>query len=265
MRTVVRLVCVVCIGWAGLAPAQQVDFSTGQWVDLSHGYSEQTLYWPTASGFRKSTVFEGFSDGGWYYTAYDISTAEHGGTHIDAPIHFYPERDTVDKVPLERLIGYAVVIDVSNAVNDDPDYQASSEDLQRWEAEHGMVPAGSIVLIRTGFAAHWPDAKAYLGTDQRGDEAVALLHFPGIHPGLARALVHRQIGAVGIDTASVDFGQSDDFMTHRVLFEANIPGFENLADLTALPPKGAFIVALPMKIEGGSGAPLRIAAFVPGD
>lgn len=263
MKSSIHLLALSLLAGAAPVQAQVVDFSGGQWHDLSHAYSEQTLYWPTARGFEKTTVFEGVTEGGWYYTAYDIATAEHGGTHIDAPIHFYPQRHTVDQVPLGRLIGNAVVLDVSAAAAADPDYQASTADLQAWEERHGPIPAGSIVLLRTGFADRWPDATAYLGTDQRGDQAVAQLHFPGIHPGLARALVHRQVAAVGLDTASVDFGQSTEFMTHRILFEANIPGFENLADLSALPPVGAFIVALPMKIAGGSGAPLRIAAFVP--
>ncbi|NND44638.1 MAG: cyclase family protein [Xanthomonadales bacterium] len=262
-RSWVSLLVGLC--WLSTGQSREIDFSRGQWVDLSHAYSDETLYWPTAEGFRKTTVFEGITEGGWYYSAYDIATAEHGGTHLDAPIHFFPERDTADQVPLERLIGDAVVIDVTGAAALDPDYQATTEDLQRWEAEHGVIPPGTIVLLRTGFAAHWPDAEAYLGTAQRGEAAVAKLHFPGIHPGLARALVHRQVAAVGLDTASVDFGQSVEFMTHRILFEANIPGFENLADLSGLPPTGAFVVALPMKIEGGSGAPMRVVAFVAGD
>jgi kynurenine formamidase len=244
--------------------AGAVEFGTGQWVDLSHPYSDQTLYWPTAGTFHKETVFEGITDGGFYYTAYNIRTAEHGGTHMDAPVHFSEGRQSVDQVPLERLIGQAAVIDVSSRVVD-PDYQLSVDDLLQWEETHGPVGEGDIVLIRTGYDAYWPDAARYLGTELRGEQAVPLLHFPGIHPEAARMLVQRGIKAVGLDTASIDFGQSGDFMTHRILYEANIPGFENLADLSSLPARGAFVIALPMKIEGGSGAPLRIVAFIPDD
>jgi len=123
---------------------------------------------------------------------------------------------------------------------------------------------GSIVLIRTGFASRWPDAVKYLGTAERGEAAVAKLHFPGLHPDAAQWLVsNRPIKAVGIDTASIDFGQSKGFETHRTLTARDIPAFENLASLDRLPPTGAIVIALPMKIGGGSGAPLRAVAVLP--
>lgn len=246
--------------------AQVLDLSSGHWVDLSHDYSEETLYWPTADGFSKETVFEGKTDGGFYYTAYNIRTTEHGGTHIDAPIHFAEGGQTVDEISLDRLIAQAVVIDIREASAADPDYQAMPNDISRWEEEHGPIPGGSTVLFNSGFSQRWPDADAYMGTGEKGEAAVAKLHFPGIHPETARFLVReRGVASVGIDTPSIDHGQSTDFITHRILFAHNIPGFENLANLDSLPPQGAFLVALPMKIRGGSGAPLRVVAFVPGD
>lgn len=251
-------------GFPGATLAQVVDLSAGHWVDLSHEYSDETLYWPTADGFSKETVFEGETEGGWYYTAYNISTAEHGGTHIDAPIHFAEGRQTVDQIPLYRLIAPAVVVDVRASAATDPDYQAGSEDIASWEEIHGPIPEGAIVLFNTGFSQRWPDADAYMGTGEKGEEAVASLHFPGIHPEAARFLVRqRGIASVGIDTPSIDYGQSSDFMTHRILFAHDIPGFENLANLDALPASGALLIALPMKIKGGSGGPLRAVAFVP--
>lgn len=249
----------------GAASAQTIDLGHGQWIDLSHAYDEQTLYWPTSSRFNKETVFEGMTDGGYYYAAYDITTAEHGGTHLDAPVHFAAGHPGADEVPLDRLIGPAVVVNVRAAAAADPDYLVSVADLQGWVEAHGPLPERAIVLIDTGYAARWPDAERYLGTAQRGAAAVPLLRFPGLSPEAAKWLVERRAGAVGIDTASVDPGQSSDFKAHRILYEADIPGLENVADLSALPASGAFIVALPMKIRGGSGAPLRIAAFVPGD
>jgi len=248
------------------AIAQWLDLASGRWIDLSHDYSPDTIYWPTAEGFSKETVFEGETEGGWWYTAYNISTAEHGGTHIDAPIHFAEGRQSVDQIPLYRLIAPAVVIDVSTPSADDPDYQVSESDITAWEAVNGQIPPGAIVLFNTGFAARWPDAKTYMGTTERGEAAVSQLHFPGIHPDTARFLVrHRSVASVGIDTPSIDHGQSKDFMTHRILFEHDIPGFENLANLDSLPASGALLFALPMKIKGGSGGPLRAVAFVPGD
>lgn len=267
MNIAISLPAIAGLGALALAlpvSAQLVDLSAGQWVDLSHDYSENTLYWPTADGFSKQTVFEGQTEGGWYYTAYNVCTAEHGGTHIDAPVHFAEGRQSVDQIPLYRLIAPAVVIDVRAAAAANPDYQASAADIRAWETVHGQIPQGAIVLFNSGFSARWPDAESYMGTADRGSQAVADLHFPGIHPEAARFLVrHRGVASVGIDTPSIDYGQSTDFMSHRILYAHDIPGFENLANLDALPPSGALVVALPMKIRGGSGAPLRAVAFVP--
>ncbi|MBU1823338.1 MAG: cyclase family protein, partial [Bacteroidetes bacterium] len=134
---------------------------------------------------------------------------------------------------------------------------------QGWELANGQIADHSIVLFRTGYGSRYPDAKNYLGTDERGEAAVAQLHFPGIAPAAAEWLINnRKIKAIGIDTASIDFGQSTDFRTHQIFYGANIPGFENVANLDKLPAKGAYVVALPMKIKGGSGAPLRIVAWL---
>lgn len=247
-----------------VAQADSWDFSKGSWVDLSHAYDENTLYWPTAAGFSKTTDFEGHTDGGWYYTAYSISTAEHGGTHLDAPIHFHEGGQTSDQLPLERLLAPAVVIDVTQQAAADADYLISVGDIKAWESTNGLLPDGAIVLFRTGFATRWPDAASYLGTAERGAIAVPKLHFPGLSAEAAKFLAEqRKPAAVGLDTASIDHGQSADFMAHRILFAKNIPAFENVGDMSALPATGSFVIALPMKIAGGSGGPLRIVAFVP--
>lgn len=236
----------------------------GEIVDLSHAYDQDAIFWPTAEAFRLDRVAEGRTAAGYYYAANNFFTSEHGGTHIDAPVHFAEGRQTVDEIPLERLVGYAVVVDVSSAAAADADYQVSVQDFERWEQAHGPIPSDAIVLLRTGFARHWPDATRYLGTAERGEAAVAKLHFPGLHPDAARWLVeNRAISAIGIDTASIDYGQSTQYESHRTLYERNIPAFENLASLDRLPPLGATVVALPMKIRGGSGAPLRAIAVLP--
>ena len=236
----------------------------GEWVDLTHEFSSETLYWPTAPRFQLTVESRGEAEGGYWYEAYSFRGAEHGGTHIDAPVHFAKGRLGVAAIPLERLIGPACVIDVSAEVLQDADYQVTIGDIQAWEERHGALPAGAIVLLRTGYAAFWPDAARYFGTAERGADAVVQLHFPGLHPQAARWLAdERHLDAIGIDTASIDFGQSNLFETHRVLFEQNIPAFENVANLDRLPATGASIIALPMKIRGGSGAPLRIVALLP--
>lgn len=245
------------------APPPAPNPLSGTAVDLSHDYSDQTIFWPTAEGFKLDKVADGMTPQGYYYAANTFATAEHGGTHLDAPVHFAQGRWSVDQIPLEQLMGDAGVIDVSAKCATQPDYQVTVADIEAWEREHGSLN-GLIALIRTDYSKRWPDAERYLGTAERGEDAVARLHFPGLHPDAAKWLVgNRTVKAVGIDTASIDYGQSTLFETHRVLYERNIPGLENLANLDRLPARGARLIALPMKIKGGSGAPLRAIAVVP--
>ena len=234
----------------------------GSVVDLSHDYSDETVFWPTAEAFRLDKVAGGMTPQGYYYAANNFATAEHGGTHLDAPVHFAEGRWSVEQIPLERLIGQAAVVDVSEQCAAQPDYQVTVGDLEAWERAHESLN-GTIVLIRTDYSKRWPDAAGYLGTAERGEGAVAKLHFPGLHPDAAKWLAaNRTVKAVGIDTASIDYGQSTLFETHRVLYERNIAGLENLANLDRLPARGATVIALPRKIKGGSGAPLRAIALV---
>lgn len=234
----------------------------GRVVDLSHPFDASTVYWPTAEPFKLETDFEGMTEQGYFYSAYRYSAAEHGGTHLDSPVHFAKGRHTVDEIPLEQLMGSAIVIDVTQQCAANPDYLVSVADFQNWEKQNGRIRPGTIVFLRTGFGKHYPNRKLYLGTDERGAEAVAKLHFPGLAPEAARWLTeNRSIKAIGLDTASIDYGQSTLFESHRILFEKNIPAFENVANLDQLPLKGFSVIALPMKIKGGSGGPLRIVAF----
>jgi kynurenine formamidase len=239
-------------------------FVGGEWIDLTHDFSADSLYWPTAQRFQLEVESRAFTDRGYFYAANRYRASEHGGTHVDAPIHFAEKGQTVDQIPIEQLIGAAVVIDVSAQAAENPDYQVTVADFEAWEKEHGRLPSGVIVLLRTGFARFWPEAKTYLGTEQRGAEAVPRLHFPGLHPDAARWLIaNRPIKAIGLDTASIDYGQSKLFESHQILLGKNIPAFENVAALDQLPTTGALVLALPMKIKEGSGGPLRIVAWVP--
>ncbi len=244
--------------------AQSSSDHDGKWIDLTYPFSEKTLYWPNnPRGFTFDTLFEGVNDHGFYYSSYSFFAPEHGGTHLDAPVHFAEGRQTVDQIPLERLMGEAVVIDVSHRALDDRDYQIQIEDVTIWEKKHGPLPEDVIILFRTGYGKFYPDPLLYFGTDLKGEEAIPLLHFPGIHPELAAWLVdNRSVKAVGLDVASIDYGQSTEFMSHRILLGENIPGFENVANLDRLPAKGIHLIALPMLIEGGSGGPVRIIARI---
>src|SRR5262245_23277496 len=234
----------------------------GRLVDLTHPFNDKTIYWPNSpSGFVRQSTSYGKTPAGFFYAAGTFAAPEHGGTHLDAPIHFAEGKSTADAVPLSRLVGPAVVIDIASRAASDADTRLTAADVEAFERAHGAIAPGTIVVIRTGWAARWPQRKAYLGDDTPGD--TTHLHFPGIGADAARALVDRRIAAVGIDTASIDHGPSTDFIAHQILLGADIPAFENLGDLSALPPRGATLVALPMKIEGGSGGPLRVIAIIP--
>jgi kynurenine formamidase len=259
---VVSLLTLVSLFTMGCT--KQSGFPSGQWIDLSHDFSAETIYWPTSEPFTMETVAAGMTEKGYYYSAYKFSAAEHGGTHIDAPIHFAEGRKSVDEIPLTQLIAPAIKIDVAQKAAANRDYQISVEDLTSWESRNGKIPDGSIVLLQTGFGQYWPDRVKYLGTDKRGAEGVAELHFPGLAPEAAQWLIkNRKINAVGIDTASIDYGQSQAYGSHVTLMGQNIPVFENVANLDRVPIKGAQIIALPMKIKGGSGGPLRTIALIP--
>ncbi|HSC28846.1 MAG TPA: cyclase family protein [Vicinamibacterales bacterium] len=247
-----------------LAAQRTLDLSAYRIVDLTHPFNAKTIYWPTApSRFELERLAYGKTDGGYFYSAYALSTPEHGGTHLDAPVHFAEKGLSADRIPLERLVAPAVVVDISSKCASDRDYRLTRDDVLGFEKSNGRIGPGTIVLLRTGWSRHWPDPKLYLGDDTPGD--VSKLSFPSYGEDAARLLVEeRQVGVLGIDTASIDYGRSTDFIVHRVAAARNVPGLENLTNLDQIPPRGATVIALPMKIEGGSGGPLRVVALVPG-
>ncbi|MGH7726874.1 MAG: cyclase family protein [Candidatus Eiseniibacteriota bacterium] len=244
------------------APAPALDLAAWEPIDLTHPFNAKTLYWPTSpTTFELKQLSFGKSPGGWFYAANAICAPEHGGTHLDAPIHFHEGGQTADQVPLERLIAPAVVLDVTDSCARNPDYRLRAEDVVAFESRNGRIAKGTIVILRTGWEKRWPERKAYLGDDKPGD--ASNLHFPSFGEAAARLLVEeREVAALGCDVASIDYGQSKDFIVHRVAAAKNVPGFENLRGLDRLPPRGAYVIALPMKIEGGSGGPLRAIALV---
>lgn len=241
-----------------------VSLQQSRLVDLTHAFGNDTIVWPTEQNVKIVAQHAEDMPGGYYYASNRLELPEHGGTHIDAPIHFSKGKQTLDQIPIDRLVGSAVRIDVSEQCVNDRDYRILIQDLERWESRHGRIPAHTVVLLDTGFGRLWPSKHQYLGTELRGAEGVQALHFPGLHPDAATWLVReRQVKAVGIDTASIDYGRSTKFETHVALLSQNVPVFENLADLSQLPERGFEVIALPMKIAGGTGGPLRIIAVIP--
>jgi kynurenine formamidase len=262
-RATVQTLLLACLSalFALDLQAQPLDLQGYRLVDLTHAYNADTVFWPAPpTQFKLEQLHFGDTPAGFFYSANRFCLPEHGGTHLDAPIHFARNRETMDQVGLERLMGPVVVIDVSGKVSADRDYRVTAEDVLAFEAQHGRIEPGTRVLVRTGWSSRWPDATAYLGhaTD------ASKLHFPSYGADAAKLLVEeRQVALLGIDTASIDYGPAADFPVHRLAAEANVPGLENVTGLEALPPRGAILVALPMKIEGGSGGPTRVVALVP--
>lgn len=265
MQKLLVVVCLVAACKQRPQPIIKPGFSSSlNWIDLSYTFDSTTLYWPNnTKPFVHNTDAAGVTDKGYYYSSYSICTPEHGGTHLDAPIHFAAGKLSADNIPLSSLTGYAVLVDVSAKALPNRDYLVSIADWQQWEKDNGRIPDSSIVLIKTGYGQYYPNREKYFGSAKTGAEALPELHFPGIDPAAAQWLIkERKVKAVGLDTPSLDYGQSQDFKTHQVLMSDNVPGFENLAALDKLPSKNIYVVALPMKIGGGSGGPLRIIAAV---
>ena len=262
MRRTILLVTLLMLS-ACTATRPVVDLENTELIDLTWSFDGRTLYWPTSpSGFELKQLSYGPTDGGWFYSSYAICTPEHGGTHLDAPIHFAEGRKTADEIPLTQLVAPAAVIDITVNAAANADYRLTAADVEDWEKLHGRIESGTIVLLRTGWGSRWPDRRAYFGDDAPG--RTEDLHFPSYGEDAARLLVEqRHVAALGVDTASIDYGQSRDFIVHRVANGRDVPGFENVARLERVPPRGAWVVALPMKIAGGSGGPLRIIAIVP--
>lgn len=254
---------VFALGACAPSTPPTLDLATARLVDLSYTYDQSTLYWPTSpTSFELKELHHGPTEGGYFYASNSFCSPEHGGTHLDAPIHFGEGKDTTEVIPIRRLIAPAVVIDVAEKAAADADYRLSVADVTTWETKHGKVPAGAIVLLRTGWGSRWPDRKRYFGDDTPGD--ASKLHFPSFGEEAARLLVEeRQVAVIGVDTASIDHGPSKDFRVHRVAAAANVPGLENVANLGELPATGAWVIALPTKIGGGSGGPVRIVALLP--
>lgn len=243
--------------------AQIIDLSATTILDLSHPFDANTIHWPTdPSGFELRSIHKGVTEKGFFYYANSFCAPEHSGTHLDAPMHFADGRWTNSDIPVERFVGPAIVIDVAAKASVMTDYRLTPEDVRQWEGIHGVIPDGAIVLLRTGWSARWPDRKAYMGDDTPGE--ATRLHFPSFGPDAAAYLVNKRHSRIlGVDTASVDYGPSQDFPVHRILGAANVMGLENLANLEKLPATGATLIALPMKIAKGSGAPTRVIALIP--
>lgn len=230
-------------------------------IDLTHAFDKDTIYWPTAPGFELEKRGWTVTDQGYFYAANLFKAPEHGGTHLDAPIHFAKGGWTVEQIPVEHLIGAACVLHLAPMIQNQVDYQIGVQEVKNWEQHHGSIQACQFILFHTGWDRYWGNKRKYLGSATLGD--TQHLHFPGLAPELANYLETAGIKGVGLDTASLDYGQSRDFRAHRILLGSNIFGLENLANLAKLPATGAELIVAPMKITQGTGGPTRVLARFP--
>jgi len=234
-------------------------------LDMTYPYDENTIYWPTAKPFELNTVSWGINEGGWWYASNEYSASEHGGTHVDAPIHFAQGGRTMDQIPLKEWIGPAVKIDVVKKCEEDRDYLLTSQDVQDWEKKNEEIPDGAWVIMYTGIdTKYYPDKKKVLGTDKSGEEAIPELSFPGFSPEAVEFLINeRNITGIAIDTPSIDHGKSKDFKVHQILCASDKLALENIANLDKLASSGAMLYVIRMLIKDGTGAPARVFAILP--
>lgn len=225
-------------------------------LDLSYAISDKLVPWPGDEKFFEAKVNATVEKNGYFTRSFWM--LEHYGTHLDAPAHFPPGKTTVDQIPAKQLMGPAVVVDVRSDGAKDADYQLPAVRVEEWERRHGRIPEGAIVLLRTGWASRWPDAKTYRNQDAQGK-----MHFPGFSAGAVRLLLERKVSGLGCDTMSIDYGASGDFEVHHLALGAGLYHLENLADLSEVPETGAFLIVAPIKLEGGSGGPVRVFAVLP--
>ena len=248
--------------------AAAISASAGQkekLIDMTFPFSEDSIYWPTDKPFTPTVVFKGTTDGGYWYASNQYAASEHGGTHVDAPIHFYEHGRTIGQVPLQEWIGPAARIDVTKKSLSNRDYQLTVEDILAWEKRHGRIPKGAWVIMQSGIDGRfYPNRKEVLGTEKTGKAAIAELHFPGFSPeAVAFLLAKRTITGIAIDTPSIDPGSSKDFKAHRQLCGAQKLALENIANLDKIPESGAMLYVVPMFIKDGTGAPTRVFALLP--
>jgi kynurenine formamidase len=225
-------------------------------IDLSYAINDKLVRWPGDEKVFEAQVNASVEKDGYFTRSF--WTLEHYGTHLDAPVHFPPGKTTVDQIPVKQLFGPAVLLDVREEGAKDADYQLPAAGVEEWEKRHGRIPEDAIVLLRTGWSARWPDAQRYRNQDAQGR-----MHFPGFSVEAAKLLIERNVSGLGCDSMSVDFGASADFAVHHLALGSGLYHLENLADLSALPETGAFLVVAPIKLEGGSGGPVRVFALLP--
>lgn len=234
-------------------------FSGGvQIIDLTYKLNDKNAYWPGGGykPFHMHTIATIEKDG---VLSKAFSMPEHLGTHIDAPNHFELNQPALDKIKTDQLFGPGVKLDISILAEQNADAELTVQHINDWEAKHGRIPDGAIVMLHTGWGRFWDRYERYKNQDVRGK-----LHFPSYSPEAARFLIEtRKAKGLGVDTLSIDGGLSKNFQVHHIVNRAGKYGLENVAYLNKLPARGFNVIVAPIKIENGSGGPTRIFAILP--
>jgi kynurenine formamidase len=262
IRTGVLLVGVAALmtGSSKIAPQdstlQGIPGGKTRVIDLSYAINDKLVPWPGDEKYFEAKINATVEKNGYFTRSFWM--LEHYGTHLDAPAHFPPGTATVDQIPPNKLFGPAVLLDVRDEAAKDADYRLPVSKIEKWERAHGRIPPGAIALLRTGWASRWPDVQKYRNQDQQGK-----MHFPGYSVEAAELLIDRGVSGLGCDTLSADYGASENFSVHHLALGAGLYHLENLSDLSTVPEAGAFLVVAPIKLEGGSGGPVRVFALLP--
>jgi kynurenine formamidase len=225
-------------------------------IDLSYAINDKLVPWPGDEKYFAAKINATVEKNGYFTRSFWM--LEHYGTHLDAPVHFPLGKATVDQIRPNNLFGPAVLLEVRDDAAKDADYRLPISRIDKWEHAHGRIPQGAIVLLRTGWASRWPNVQKYRNQDKQGK-----MHFPGFSAEAAKVLIDRGVSGLGCDTLSADYGASEDFAVHHLALGAGLYHLENLSDLSAVPEAGAFLVVAPIKLEGGSGGPVRVFALLP--
>ncbi|MGH2531060.1 MAG: cyclase family protein [Thermomicrobiales bacterium] len=236
-------------------PTGQTTLTFSQVVDLSHTHGPDFPVYPGAQQMQMNVIVT-IAENGFFKS--ELILDEHTGTHMDAPSHFIEQGTSADQLPVSNFIAPLVVVDISARAAGDADAQLMLADLAAWEGANGPIPAGALVAMYSGWEARLSDPATFINLD--ADDAP---HFPGIHPDATAFLVtERDVVGIGVDTVSVDYGQSQDFGTHVTALAAAKFGLENLANLSTVPAAGATVVIGGPKHVNASGGPTRVLALV---
>ncbi|XP_053374689.1 isatin hydrolase-like [Mercenaria mercenaria] len=236
--------------------AHALDFKV---VDLTHEQNPSTIYWPGNPNYNFTILFRNRTSKGYWYESNTFQTAEHGGTHLDSPAHFAEGKKRQHQIPMEKLVGPGVIVNVKAKSAENPDYRVTIDDLRAWESKYNRLPKGAVIIMNSGWSLKYPNKTLTFGTETPDDAST--FHFPGWHEDTVNWLIkNRDVNVVGVDTPSTDYAQSTTFPVHVALGEADIPGVENVANLDEIPESGSIIYVAAIKLYDGSGGPTRVFA-----